>query len=187
MARAVYVASYYKPANFGPRGSTCAKSWWPRTELNRRHTDFQSAALPTELLGRAGASGKKTETRGKGARIIRGKSCCRQEAVRLSTRCAAISSWAHNPGVPATKKKPAWRAGSVCPLGRRELRPSFLRFPDAHLARLRHEEEGKHEAHRRHRNRIDQCAAEAACGREGRRSDERHHPAAPAVPDVIRH
>src|SRR5713226_6429543 len=44
---------------------------WPRTELNRRHTDFQSAALPTELLGRAGALRKKTETRGKGARIIR--------------------------------------------------------------------------------------------------------------------
>ena len=26
--------------------------WWPRAELNHRHTDFQSAALPTELLGR---------------------------------------------------------------------------------------------------------------------------------------
>ncbi len=24
-------------------------SWWLGTELNRRHTDFQSAALPTEL------------------------------------------------------------------------------------------------------------------------------------------
>ena len=32
--------------------------WWPRTELNRRHKDFQSSALPTELLGRKpGASG----------------------------------------------------------------------------------------------------------------------------------
>src|SRR5205807_8041842 len=28
------------------------KSWWPRPESNQRHTDFQSAALPTELLGR---------------------------------------------------------------------------------------------------------------------------------------
>src|SRR5437868_13383160 len=27
--------------------------WWPRPESNQRHTDFQSAALPTELLGRA--------------------------------------------------------------------------------------------------------------------------------------
>jgi hypothetical protein len=26
--------------------------WCPRTELNRRHEDFQSSALPTELLGR---------------------------------------------------------------------------------------------------------------------------------------
>ena len=27
------------------------KVWWPRPESNQRHTDFQSAALPTELLG----------------------------------------------------------------------------------------------------------------------------------------
>ena len=27
------------------------KFWWPRTESNRRHGDFQSPALPTELLG----------------------------------------------------------------------------------------------------------------------------------------
>ena len=25
--------------------------WWPETELNRRHKDFQSSALPTELPG----------------------------------------------------------------------------------------------------------------------------------------
>ena len=29
-----------------------ARFGWPRTELNRRHKDFQSSALPTELLGR---------------------------------------------------------------------------------------------------------------------------------------
>src|SRR5947209_17609898 len=38
--------------------------WWPRPELNRRHTDFQSAALPTELLGRAGASGNRSARKG---------------------------------------------------------------------------------------------------------------------------
>src|SRR5690606_13465209 len=27
------------------------RKWWPRTESNRRHGDFQSPALPTELLG----------------------------------------------------------------------------------------------------------------------------------------
>ena len=27
------------------------KLWWPRTGLNRRHEDFQSSALPTELPG----------------------------------------------------------------------------------------------------------------------------------------
>src|SRR4030088_60654 len=26
---------------------------WPRAELNHRHKDFQSSALPTELLGQA--------------------------------------------------------------------------------------------------------------------------------------
>ena len=25
--------------------------WWPGTESNRRHEDFQSSALPTELPG----------------------------------------------------------------------------------------------------------------------------------------
>ena len=25
--------------------------WWPEAESNRRHTDFQSVALPTELSG----------------------------------------------------------------------------------------------------------------------------------------
>jgi hypothetical protein len=28
-----------------------AKRWWPETESNRRHEDFQSSALPTELSG----------------------------------------------------------------------------------------------------------------------------------------
>ena len=27
------------------------EEWWPGTELNRRHYDFQSYALPTELPG----------------------------------------------------------------------------------------------------------------------------------------
>src|SRR5690349_8469856 len=27
------------------------KKWWPGTESNRRHADFQSAALPAELPG----------------------------------------------------------------------------------------------------------------------------------------
>src|SRR5437867_1072713 len=37
----------------GPAGSVWADAlgWWPGTELNRRHADFQSAALPTELPG----------------------------------------------------------------------------------------------------------------------------------------
>jgi Flp pilus assembly pilin Flp len=27
------------------------EKWWPETESNHRHADFQSAALPTELSG----------------------------------------------------------------------------------------------------------------------------------------
>jgi hypothetical protein len=32
-------------------GQLWKKEWWPGTELNRRHKDFQSSALPTELPG----------------------------------------------------------------------------------------------------------------------------------------
>src|SRR5476651_1287299 len=35
---------------------TTRRNWWPRAESNHRHTDFQSAALPTELLGRTDAA-----------------------------------------------------------------------------------------------------------------------------------
>ncbi len=35
----------------GPALLQALKEWWPRTESNRRHGDFQSPALPTELLG----------------------------------------------------------------------------------------------------------------------------------------
>ena len=37
-------------------GVTIQNQWCPGTELNRRHADFQSAALPTELPGHRGSS-----------------------------------------------------------------------------------------------------------------------------------
>jgi hypothetical protein len=33
-----------------PRINQIKSKWWLRTESNRRHKDFQSFALPTELL-----------------------------------------------------------------------------------------------------------------------------------------
>jgi hypothetical protein len=46
------------------------EKWWPGTELNRRHIDFQSTALPTELPGhlphttiRSRAASGKTKAR----------------------------------------------------------------------------------------------------------------------------
>ena len=35
----------------GKKWLTCCFDWWPGTESNRRHKDFQSSALPTELPG----------------------------------------------------------------------------------------------------------------------------------------
>jgi hypothetical protein len=35
---------------------TCGSGWWLGAELNRRHKDFQSSALPTELPSRANAA-----------------------------------------------------------------------------------------------------------------------------------
>ena len=32
--------------------------WWPGTGSNRRHADFQSAALPTELPGQISGTAK---------------------------------------------------------------------------------------------------------------------------------
>src|SRR3989344_6823643 len=35
------------------------EEWWPGSESNQRHADFQSAALPTELPGRGAAHYKE--------------------------------------------------------------------------------------------------------------------------------
>jgi hypothetical protein len=41
-----------KPLVMNVSATTSCVGWCPGTELNRRHEDFQSSALPTELPGR---------------------------------------------------------------------------------------------------------------------------------------
>src|SRR5207249_12103398 len=103
-------------------------------------------------------------------------------------RCTSALSAPRKPSLATPPKKARLAGGLLFVRSARRLlaRRHHPLLPNAVLARLRHEEEGKHEAHRRHRNRIDQRVAEVARGREGRRSDERHQPATPAVADVIR-
>ena len=50
--------------------SKCLILWWPRAESNRRHCDFQSHALPTELPGHAGAEPSPLRQAGR-ARFVR--------------------------------------------------------------------------------------------------------------------
>ena len=54
-----YIRRYIGQSNKKPRyqkdsgvfNACKAFNWWPGTESNRRHKDFQSSALPTELPG----------------------------------------------------------------------------------------------------------------------------------------
>src|SRR5262249_37431963 len=48
----------------GKLGAT--RKWWPGSESNQRHADFQSAALPTELPGQAGRTARAGSVRKEG-------------------------------------------------------------------------------------------------------------------------
>jgi hypothetical protein len=55
------------PRRIEAMAMTFAEKWWPRTESNRRHGDFQSPALPTELLGHGDAMRRARIAEVKGA------------------------------------------------------------------------------------------------------------------------
>ena len=58
---------------------------WPGPELNWRHTDFQSVALPTELPGREGNSLGSEAVCGKAVRALPVKLCRRNRSTPSST------------------------------------------------------------------------------------------------------
>src|SRR5437667_5780004 len=60
----------------------------------------------------------------------------------------------------------------------------WLRRPDAHLARLPHQEQAEQEGNGRDCDRVDQRRADAASAHEHRGRDDRNQPSAPTVADV---
>ena len=103
--------------------------WWPRTELNCRHGDFQSPALPTELLGQKSVKrGIKPSNlpevkacaglRGKISgypRLAEGFRTCRRIRVHRNPGCRVRFSGAESfqwaPLRPASGRRPAGSVG----------------------------------------------------------------------------
>src|SRR6478672_3951688 len=57
------MARVIEPLLFGSIPLKTQWEWWPGTESNRRHGDFQSPALPTELPGHDVAAGRRERPR----------------------------------------------------------------------------------------------------------------------------
>ena len=100
--------------------------WWPRAESNHRHADFQSAALPTELLGHAVAdSARLTSSKGKKySRSRRRFKTCRvttlavqavsDNSIKLMIRCQwVVSTGMTDRRLPRRSSCISARAGSA--------------------------------------------------------------------------
>src|SRR5688572_8820388 len=88
------------------------RKWWLEPESNRRHEDFQSSALPTEL------SSRTSKPRIQGKRMARCKSNFQITTLRVSicpkgfppTPHAALQDCLHAP-----EDIPPYTASSICP------------------------------------------------------------------------
>src|SRR5258706_3616091 len=173
-----------------------AESWWPRPESNQRHTDFQSAALPTELLGRTGAPGVGMLMR---SADYNRNSPARQEYPEGLQSPRFTDSKDNESRASATRRGQRiarWCGvrkggrGHDSPARRQQLRSNSLGFvgnPNAVVTCFRHYEQADDETHRRYHNGVDQGIGHAAGGKKCRGGDERHQTPAPAVADVVGH
>src|SRR6476646_6450179 len=79
---------------------------WPRAELNHRHKDFQSSALPTELLGHLNCNGRSSTRKLRpGTNYISPRLPARRLEGRFGGRTAKRLCWAVRP--PGAAQGPA--------------------------------------------------------------------------------
>src|SRR6266540_7443781 len=79
------------------RGADMVEKWCPGTELNRRHEDFQSSALPTELPGHRARKDNTSVLNtflfagSRGSEVARSRSCAPRDLVTAKPRYLARS------------------------------------------------------------------------------------------------
>ena len=107
-------------AKHGWQAESTPRGWWPRAESNHRHADFQSAALPTELLGHKGhlvpalPSGRERAIRSVWMKKVKPgatRRCCFRQAI-VDASGAATGFLLH---LPIPRGRPGQGAGGCRP------------------------------------------------------------------------